>query len=53
MRFIGLPAGLDLDSPMVSVDAAEARLPIAPLGEVVPALEGGKPTGFSVRRTDL
>lgn len=52
MRFIGLPAGLDLNGAAVSVDATEARLAIAPKGEVIPELEGGWPSGFSVRRTD-
>lgn len=50
MRFIGLPAGLDLDSPCVSVNAEEARLPIAPRGHVLSELDGGQPSGFSVRR---
>ena len=50
MRFIGLPAGLDINGAAVSVDATEARMAIAPKGEVVPALEGGVPAGFSVRR---
>jgi hypothetical protein len=49
MRFIGLPAGLDLNSPTVSVDAQEGRFPIAPKGEVISELEGG-PQGFSIRR---
>lgn len=48
-RFIGLPAGMDYNSPCVSVDACEARMPIAPKGEVVSELEGG-PQGFSVRK---
>ena len=52
MRFIGLPAGLDMNGAAVSVDATEARLAIAPKGEVIPALEGGIPTGFSVRRDE-
>jgi len=30
-QFLGLPGGLHLDLPTVSVDATEARLPIAPL----------------------
>lgn len=50
-RFIGLPAGLDYNSPTVSVDATEARMPIAPKGEVLSELEGG-PVGFSIRKTD-
>lgn len=51
MRFIGLPAGLDLNSPCVALNAEEARLPIAPRGHVLSELEGGRPSGFSVRRT--
>ena len=50
MRFIGLPAGMDLNSPCISVDAQEARLPIAPKGHVLSVLDPGKPSGFSVRR---
>jgi len=49
-RFIGLPAGLDLNSPTVSVDATEGRFPIAPKGEVVSELEG-TPIGFSIHKT--
>jgi len=49
-RFIGLPAGVDLNGAAVSVDATEARLAVAPRGEVISALEGGQPSGFSVRR---
>lgn len=49
-RFIGLPAGFDLNSAAVSVDATEVRLAIAPKGEVVTALEGGEPIGFSVKK---
>lgn len=48
-RFIGLPAGMDYNSPCVSVDACEARMPIAPKGEILSELEGGV-HGFSVRR---
>ena len=47
-RFIGLPAGLDLNGAATSVNAEEARLAIAPKGQVVSVLEGGV-TGFSVR----
>ena len=48
-RFIGLPAGLDLNGASVSVDATEAHLAIAPKGEVVSVIEGGV-VGFSVRK---
>jgi hypothetical protein len=48
-RFIGLPAGLDLNGASVSVDATEGRFAIAPKGEVLSELEGGV-VGFSVRK---
>ena len=48
-RFIGLPAGLDLNGAAVSVDGTEGRFAIAPKGEVVSPLEGVG--GFTVRRT--
>lgn len=48
-RFVGLPAGMDYNSPCVSVDACEARMPIAPKGEVLSELEG-TPIGFTVRK---
>ena len=51
-RFIGLPAGVDLNGAAVSVDGTEARLAIAPEGEVINALEGGTPSGFTVRRRE-
>jgi hypothetical protein len=47
-RFIGLPTGLDLDGASVSVGGTEARLAIAPKGEVITSLEGLG--GFTVRR---
>ncbi|HSZ58578.1 MAG TPA: hypothetical protein VK797_23120 [Tepidisphaeraceae bacterium] len=50
-RFIGLPAGLDLNGAATSVDATEGRFSIAPKGEVVSILEGGV-VGFSVRKTE-
>ena len=46
-RFIGLPAGLDLNGAATSIDATEARLAIAPKGEVVSGMEGVR--GFSIR----
>lgn len=49
-RFIGLPAGVDLNGASVNNDATEARLAIAPKGEVISELEGGV-VGFSVRKT--
>lgn len=48
-RFIGLPIGLDLNGASVSVDGTEARLAIAPEGEVITALDEGC-DGFTVRR---
>lgn len=47
-RFLGLPCGLDLNGAAVSVDGTEARLAVAPRGEVVTPLEGAE--GFTVRR---
>ena len=48
-RFIGLPYGLDLNGAAVSVDGTEARLAIAPKGEVRSIVEEGV-QGFTVRR---
>jgi hypothetical protein len=50
MRFIGLPAGMDYNSPCVSVGATEGRFPVAPKGDVLSELEG-TPAGFTVRKT--
>lgn len=47
-RFIGLPAGLDLNGAATSVNAEEARLAMAPKGQVISVLEGGV-SGFSIR----
>lgn len=51
MRFIGLPCGLDLNGAATNPDATEARLAIAPKGEVISFLDGA-PMGFSIRRND-
>lgn len=48
-RFMGLPIGLDMDGAAVSVDGCEARLSMAPPGEVLTPLEGV--TGFTYRRS--
>lgn len=48
-RFIGLPCGVDLNGASVSIDGTEARLAIAPKGEVVTPLEGIQ--GFTSRRS--
>jgi hypothetical protein len=50
-RFIGLPSGMDFDGASVSVDACEARLAIAPKGEVISQLDEKTPAGFTIRRT--
>lgn len=50
MRFIGLPAGLDLNGASVSADGCEGRFAIAPKGEVVNVIEGA-PLGFTIRRS--
>lgn len=49
-RFIGLPAGMDLNGAAVSIDGQEARLAIAPKGEVLTPLEDTDIHGFTVRR---
>lgn len=51
-RFIGLPAGLDLNGAAVSIDATEARLAIGPKGKVVSVLDGDGVTGFSIRKKE-
>ncbi len=48
-RFIGLPAGLDLNGAATSINAEEARLAIAPKGQVISVMEGGV-SGFSVKK---
>ncbi len=48
-RFIGLPCGLDLNGAATNPDATEARLCIAPKGEVVSFIDGAL-QGFSIRR---
>lgn len=52
MRFIGLPAGVDVNGAAVSADACEARLAMAPKGEVIPPLDPRAVHGFSVRIAD-
>jgi hypothetical protein len=49
-RFIGLPAGSDLNGACTSVNAEEGRFAVAPRGEVLSALDEDAPVGFSVRR---
>ncbi len=49
-RFIGLPCGVDLNGAAVSIDGTEARLCIAPKGEVVTPLESTACSGFTVRK---
>lgn len=49
-RFLGLPPGLDLEGACVSVDGEEARMAIAPKGEVSSFLDGGCPVGFTIRK---
>lgn len=50
-RFLGLPSGVDLNGAAVSVNGEEARLAIAPRGEVATVLEEDTPAGFTVRRS--
>lgn len=49
-RFIGLPAGVDLNGAATSVNGEEARLAIAPRGQVGNLLDGDDIVGFTVRR---
>ena len=45
--FMGLALGVNLGQPMMSVGGHEARLPIRPASEALPAWRGA--LGFSVR----
>lgn len=47
-RFLGLPGGSNVDFPTASVDGHEARMPIHPDGEELPALPDGHVRGFSI-----
>lgn len=49
-RFLGLPAGLDLDGAAVSVDGTEARLAIGTDETVANIFDGDCPVGFTVRK---
>ena len=49
MRFLGVPAGVDLNGAAVSVDGCEGRFAIAPKGDVLTVLDGA-PVGFTVRK---
>ena len=49
LRFLGLPAGLDLDGASVSLDASEVRLAALPADRVYSELEG-TPHGFTIRK---
>jgi hypothetical protein len=49
-QFIGLPAGVNLNGACCSIDACEARMTIAPKGDVVSELEGCN--GFSIHKDD-
>lgn len=49
MRFIGLPAGVDLNGAATSADGTEGRFAIAPKGEVLTVIDGA-PSGFTIRR---
>ncbi len=50
-RFIGLPAGIDLEGASVSIDGCEGRFAIAPKGEVRVPLNDTECRGFTVRKT--
>ncbi len=49
-RFLGLPAGTDLNGATVSVDGTEARLAIGTAETVANIMDGNCPVGFTVRR---
>lgn len=49
-RFLGLPAGLDLNGASVSVDGEEARLAIGTPDTVASIIDGDCPVGFTVRK---
>jgi len=49
-RFLGLPAGLDLNGAAVSLDGTEARLAIGTAETVANIVDGVCPVGFTVRR---
>lgn len=48
-RFIGLPYGLDLNGAAVSPDGTQARLAIAPKGQVLNLVDDGV-SGFTIRK---
>ncbi len=47
-QFIGLPLGLNLNGPSMSVDGLEARLAIAPLGSIPQPLDSALLQGFRI-----
>ena len=47
-RFIGLPMGLDFNSPTVEANGQEGRFPIYPAGEEVPGLPDDVLPGFRI-----
>lgn len=49
-RFLGLPAGLDLNGASVSVDGTEAHLAIGTAETVANIVDGVCPVGFTVSR---
>ncbi len=48
-QFIGMPLGVSYDKPMMEVDGLEARLPIAPQGEIPHPL-GKKLRGYEIKK---
>ena len=48
-QFIGMPLGVSYEKPMMEVDGLEARLPIAPQGEIPHPL-GKRITGYEIRK---
>jgi hypothetical protein len=51
-RFLGLPAGLDLNGAAVSVDGTELRVAIGTAETVANIIDGNCPVGFTVRKSE-
>lgn len=50
-RFLGLPAGVDLNGAAVSADGTEGRFAIGTAETVSNIIDGNCPVGFTVRRS--
>jgi len=52
-RFLGLPAGVDLNGASVSIDGTEANLAIGTKETVANIIDGDCPVGYTVRRVNI